>query len=172
MRLTGPDDVPSTTGTGRLQIYVSGVWGPVAGSQSGNLTALALVACKQLGYASGIATAYSVYRVPQSNGQLAVICKGSEANVSVCTYGPPTGGNAEVELACAASGGAICLLATKLGPELCSAGIPQAHFKAAQPFHAWSTLFIMPSSNVPILGLWIACCRDPPVLRRCPPCQR
>ena len=107
VRLTGPDNRPSTTGTGRLQIYMNGMWDPVAGSQSGNLTALALVACKQLGYASGIATAYSVYHAPQASGQLAVSCKGSEVNVSACTYGTTTGGNAEVELACAAAGGML-----------------------------------------------------------------
>ena len=137
VRLAGPDDLATTTGTGRLQI-MSGIWNPVAGSQSGNLTALALVACKQLGYASGIATAYSVYHAPQAYGQLAVNCKGSEANVSACTYGPPTGGNAEVELACVASGGAICLRHADLEQPYVGLVCPTPSFAA---FPDWVTPF-------------------------------
>ena len=110
VRLTGPDNQRSTTGTGRLQIYNYGVWGPVAGSQSGNLTALALVACKQLGYASGIATAASVYYAPQQSGQHMLSCTGREVNVSKCTYNGLTGGYNEVELACVAAGGKLTVI--------------------------------------------------------------
>ena len=107
VRLTGPDNAPTTKGTGRLQVYKDGVWGPVAGSQSGNLTALGLVACKQLGYASGIATASSVYYGPQASGQHMLSCTGKEANVSKCTYTGLTGDYDEVELACVAAGGKL-----------------------------------------------------------------
>ena len=107
VRLAGPDNAPTTTGTGRLQVYKDGVWGPVAGSLSGNLTALTLVACKQMGYASGIATAYSVYHAPQGSGQHMLSCTGMEANVSKCTYNGLTGSYDEVELACVAAGGEL-----------------------------------------------------------------
>ena len=95
-----------TASAGRLMVYHSGLWGPVAAVSSLNVTPLATVACSQLGYTSGAATANSVYRPPAALGQWALSCAtGREANLSVCTWGAVTGGYTEVEVACAVAGG-------------------------------------------------------------------
>ena len=93
---------------GRLLVYkdVDGLWAPV--SSKSNLTPLVSVVCKQLGYASGIASVLNTYDPPGDNSLRIIDCLGTEASISSCTFSgwnDRLDGYEEVDVVCAAAGG-------------------------------------------------------------------
>lgn len=94
---------------GRLDVYRGGKWGLWAAvASSTNLSALAQVACRQLGYPQAAYMMANAYQpgagVPQWRD---VNCQGNESSVLDCTFSTSMGyGDLAVNIACGkASGG-------------------------------------------------------------------
>ena len=93
---------------GRLLAYTEAVWGTVAANYAGQgtLPALAAVACTAMGYATGIGVSYGIFATPEISSQHELWCPAGAASLQAnCTSTGFTGGNWEVEVACAATGG-------------------------------------------------------------------
>ena len=103
VKLLGPDLQPASSG--RLVAYRDGLWAPVAAT--GNITALAAVVCRQLNYSTGLAASLGMYHASDPSAQRSFNCTGKESALASCTYGGLVGGYSEVEVACAAAGGAL-----------------------------------------------------------------
>ena len=82
LRLSGG---PSPT-QGRLEAFRDGIWGAVLGG-SFNQSALAQVACRQLGYSRGVLTVGMLFYPASSSPSWTVpLCVGSELRVHDCPW--------------------------------------------------------------------------------------
>ena len=107
--LEGVNGLRIPTDNGRLFAYTEGVWGTVASNYAaqGTLSALADVACTAMGYASGIGVSYSIFAAaPRPWSQHELWCPAGATSLPAnCLSTGFTGGNSEVEVACATAGG-------------------------------------------------------------------
>ena len=90
VRLLGADGSPSIDGSGRLEIYLAGAWGPVC--FSGFTAGAANVACKAMGFAGAQSSdGASPCRRVGGCGSVApqigeVACAGQEADLLTCPH--------------------------------------------------------------------------------------
>lgn len=102
VRLTGS----GRAAEGRLEVYHNGLWAPV--NSSPNMSAVAEVACRQLGYSRSTWMQHAVYMPglgePRHNG---ITCRGTESSVLECSYDGLTHVGIDVNVACSLASG-VC----------------------------------------------------------------